>query len=352
MEGSEDLKSQTNVSKPFFRIFYNDVYEVKLPPNHRFPMEKYGKVRKLVQEHLAALPLSQQEKVRCDFQVSPMATIDELVSTHDREYVHRFMIGDQTEAELRNVGFPWSPAGVQRATSSTGGTVAAACAAVEECLRLQTPTTPSWAAHVAGGTHHAFRDRGEGFCVFSDIAVAANVVHERYPCIRRILIIDLDVHQGNGNAVLFADRPDVFTFSMHCSANYFSKKETSDLDIELPIGCGDETYLITLNHWLKQLKSQSFDLVFYQAGVDVIGHDRLGRLSLSHRGIERRNKMVYKFVQDLGVPCVITMGGGYPRNQDWSPIIAAHASCYTGAHSFLAEDYDNRMLAKSGTKVR
>ena len=289
---------------------------------------------------------------KSEFRVSPLATIEDLTTTHCPEYVARFLRGDQTEAEQRNVGFPWSEAGADRAISSVGGTVAAACAVCDDVRdrrnRLRqgveeggSDDSPrpflSWSAHVAGGTHHAFRDRGEGFCIFSDIAVAANVALLRYPdVVRRILVLDLDVHQGNGNAVLFDGRDDVMTFSMHCRANYFSEKQRSDLDVELPEGCTDETYLLTLQHWLNQIRDKggTYDLIFYQAGVDVLKEDRLGKMSLSKRGSGRRNELVFKFVEEMGVPLVITMGGGYPRD-NWEPILEAHADVYFQAHQFL-----------------
>jgi acetoin utilization deacetylase AcuC-like enzyme len=222
-----------------------------------------------------------------------------------------------------------------------GGTVAAAVS-VCDALRQYPTAAPVWAAHVAAGTHHAFYDYGEGFCVFSDIAVAANVVLERYPhVIRRILIIDLDVHQGNGNAVLFQGRTDVMTFSMHCEANYFSPREKSDLDIELPVNCTDETYLVILRHWLKQIDAQGgdFDLVFFQSGVDVLKEDRLGRMNLTSNGVKRRNELVFDFVRARNLPLVITMGGGYPARDDWQPILEAHANVYFQAHQYLATQY-------------
>lgn len=319
-----------------FTIYYNDVYEVKLPLNHRFPMEKYRKVRLKVQDYVNNLLSADASAVRCEFRKSPLVSMEDLAMTHDPKYIQRFLTGDQTELELRNVGFPWSPAGVDRALSSTGGTVAAACTAVQRWIPGSTSLVP-WSAHVAGGTHHAFYDRGEGFCVFSDIAVAANVVLQRFPDrIKRILILDLDVHQGNGNSVLFQDRADVFTFSMHCEANYFSEKRQSDLDVELPVDCDDETYLVALNYWLDHLRKRGkFDLIFFQAGVDVLGDDRLGRMALTQDGVSRRNEMVYDFAHDLGVPLVITMGGGYPKDVDWDPILAAHANVYIQAHKFL-----------------
>jgi len=341
------------ISKPYFPIFYNDVYEVNLPKGHRFPMEKYRKVREIVQQHYdieEAKELS--SKIMHQFCVSPLATWDELITTHSPEYISRFLQGDQTESELRNVGFPWSIEGVKRALSSTGGTVAAACAVCdvllhhhsnkqEESSSINDEYYPiCWSAHVAGGTHHAFYDRGEGFCIFSDIAVAANVIRQKYgSIIRKILIIDLDVHQGNGNAVLFQNRQDIVTFSLHCQGNYFSKKEISDLDIELPVGCTDETYLVTLRHWLKQIKqeSQGIDFVFFQAGVDILKKDRLGKMALTAEGVKRRNKLVYDFCSEQRLPLVITMGGGYPSNNDWTPILKAHANVYIQAYEYLED---------------
>jgi len=390
-EATKELPDGTRPAAaiPFFPIYYNDVYEVNLPPNHRFPMDKYRQVRERVQEYVrnSLRSTDQRPKVRCEFRVSPLATVEELETTHDPEYVGRFLTGHMTEQEQRNVGFPWSPDGVRRARSSVGGTVAAACAVAEEWLSrrrrqqqkqrqrqdgdgnnsgdITAEVMAPWGAHVAGGTHHAFFDRGEGFSVFSDIAVAANVVLGRYSSpptaasgnsgidgIRKILIVDLDVHQGNGNAELFRDRPEVFTFSMQCSANYFSEKQESDLDIELPPGCTDETYLMTLHHWLGRLQREvECDLIFFQAGVDVLEADRLGRFALSQSGVERRNDMVYRFARDLNVPLVITMGGGYPSDRDdWTPIIAAHSNVYIQAYQFLEKEAD-KLLATIGKEV-
>ena len=209
----------------------------------------------------------------------------------------------------------------------------------------------------------AFSDYGEGFCIFSDIAVAANVLLQTYgiqsqqskvnpiATIRRILIIDLDVHQGNGNAVLFKENDRVKTFSMHCVGNYFSEKQNSDLDVELPIGCDDETYISTLKYWLTRIEKhrfdkeeevyskKQFDVIFYQAGVDIHHADRLGKLSITQEGISRRNSLVFDFAYRMGSPLVISMGGGYPKD-DWTPIIEAHTSVYWEAHQFLSESVD------------
>lgn len=284
-----------------------------------------------------------------------------------------------TERENRNIGFPWSEQHVNRSLSSVGGTVHAALSAWEEFVKrkgeIQQQNIHSndaesikeqineplcWGAHVAGGTHHAFSDYGEGFCIFSDIAVAANVLLEAYgeqsehsklnpaSMIRRILIIDLDVHQGNGNAALFQGNERVKTFSMHCVANYFSEKQTSDLDVELPVGCNDETYLSTLRYWLRRIENHNFDqdegndnkkqfdVIFYQAGVDIHHADRLGKLSITQEGISRRNSMVFDFAKKMGSPLVISMGGGYPKGDDRTPILEAHTSVYWEAHQYLS----------------
>jgi len=338
-----------------FTIYYNDVYEVQLPPKHRFPMSKYRKVRELVQKWIDASPIhkDQTSGLECEFRVSPLATVPELETTHCPSYIHRYLVGNMTKDEQRNVGFPWSKQSVKRCLSSVGGTLAAACTVLDRTIADESKKTNNnihWGAHVAAGTHHAFYDRGEGFSVFSDMAVAANSVLEKYPGhVKRILLVDLDVHQGNGNAVLFQNNPNVKTFSIHCKANYFSQKQESDLDIELPAGCDDKTYLITLQHWLNRLlrgEGGKFDLIFYQAGVDVLDVDRLGRMSLTSSGVERRNEMVYRFAEDLKVPLVICMGGGYPRGDNWSPIIEAHANVYYQAYQHLKNMVAKPAIAK------
>lgn len=223
-------------------FYYNDTYEVDLPDGHRFPMEKYRLVREMLQQRHAT-------DASVAFEVSPLATLDELATTHDREYVRRYLHNEFTPRENRVVGFPWSTQSVNRSLSSVGGTVAAARAA---CARLQAATCggigkalgPTVVGHIAGGTHHAFAAHGEGFCVFSDIAVAANVCLEEHgDWLQRVLIIDLDVHQGNGNAVLFQKIPNVFTFSMQCKQNLFSTEQYSDKDVYINEGTGDEDYL-------------------------------------------------------------------------------------------------------------
>mmetsp|Transcript_8872 Transcript_8872/g.20145 ORF Transcript_8872/g.20145 Transcript_8872/m.20145 type:complete len:396 (-) Transcript_8872:19-1206(-) len=341
-----DVHDVVDQAPPFFPIYYNDVYEVTLPRGHRFPMQKYRKVRLAVQEKVARLSDEERSRVDCEFRVSPLATKEQLITTHDETYVDRYLEGKMTEAEIRNTGFPWSLQHVNRSLSSVGGTVAAACAVCEyEMRQSKDDPRPNWGAHIAGGTHHAFSDFGEGFCIFSDIAVAANVLLDKFPSIKRILIIDLDVHQGNGNAVLFQGDDRVQTFSMHCAGNFFSKKEKSDLDVELPIGCDDSTYLGTLSHWLRRIEEhefsntspsqKKFDFIFFQSGVDILKEDRLGKLEVTKEGVSTRNRMVFDFAQRLGCPLVICMGGGYPRD-DWEPIIEAHTDVYWEAYKYLS----------------
>eukprot|EP00752_Nemacystus_decipiens_P011629 g10324.t1 len=315
-------------------LFYNDVYRVELPEGHRFPMEKYRLVREGLQGALK----------NASFSVSPVATMEDLCTTHDRRYVQRYFDGHFTDRENRTVGFPWSEASVRRSLSSVGGTVGAmhaVCAGGELRDRLAGaagPPPPLMSGHIAGGTHHAFFSRGEGFCVFSDIAVAANVALRDYPeTVRQILIVDCDVHQGNGNAVLFRSKPAVFTFSVHCKANYFSEKEQSDLDVEVDEGVGDEEYLRLLEERIPTLVDQVRpDLIFYQGGVDPLEHDRLGRLNLTREGLRRRNRLVYATALERGIPTVITMGGGYPTDlnpgsESFGHIVRSHRDVYEDA---------------------
>ena len=301
------------------------VYEVPLPPKHRFPMDKYRLVRQRLQRVLVPGRLA-------TFDVSPLATQEDLNTVHCPDYVRRYMHGEFTDMENRRVGFPWSPSSVERALSSVGGTVAA--------MHALGRGEATVAAHVAGGTHHAFRDRGEGFCVFSDIAVAAGVAMRDYPRSigERVLVIDLDVHQGNGNAVIFEDEPRVFTFSAHCEANYFSAVQHSDADVELREGMGDDEYMRTMEKWLPAVMRQADPtLVFYQAGVDGGTWDRLGKLKLSREGLRRRNALVMDLCAQASVPVCVTMGGGYPRDMshnktsDYLAVVEAHADCYIQA---------------------
>jgi acetoin utilization deacetylase AcuC-like enzyme len=258
-------------------------------------MEKYA----LLRERVVAEGIVPVEHV-CE---PERATEEQLRFVHTAEYVHRVTTGELDAAELRRLGFPWSPALVERSYRTVGGTIAAARAAV----------THGVAMNLAGGTHHAFPDHGEGFCVFNDVAIAIRVLqHEGH--IERAAVIDLDVHQGNGTHTIFAHDERVFTFSMHGGKNYPFHKVPGDLDIELADGTGDDDYLHLLSDALPRvLRDSRPDLVIYLAGADPHEGDRLGRLALTFSGLARRDAMVLHTCRDVGIPVAITIAGGYGR---------------------------------------
>jgi len=314
--------AQKDETEGVFKLFYNDIYHVELPANHRFPMGKYKLVRESIQAHT-------QAATNIELEPSPLVRSADLRTTHCPEYIKRFLCNMLTPRENRNIGFPWSPASVKRALSSVGGTVAAAHAV---CGGQH-----QFSGHIAGGTHHAFYDYGEGFCVFSDIAVACNVVLRDYPEVERILIIDCDVHQGNGNAVLFAEDPRVTTFSMQCNGNYFSERQASDFDVDLPVGCTDQEYLGELEIWLPRMMAYSRpQIIFYQAGVDPLIHDKMGKCALSREGLQARNAKVYEAAMQANCRVVVTMGGGYPKDvtetsREYAAVVNAHTDVYIQA---------------------
>ncbi|KAJ1455910.1 hypothetical protein M885DRAFT_440402 [Pelagophyceae sp. CCMP2097] len=338
---SPALQTAAKASPTFF---YNDVYEFPMPPGHRFPMQKYRLVR---------LDLAEQFGDATLLKVSPLASERDLLTTHCPDYVSRFLAGALSPMENRRIGFPWSPAGVARALSSTGGTIAAAVQIGEALRNAKDDCVVS--GHVAGGTHHAFFDRGEGFCVFSDIAVAANVLKRDYgDVVRKILVLDLDVHQGNGNAKLFQNDASIYTFSMHCAANFFSEKELSDCDVEVPAGAGDEEYLRLLKSYLPMLTAWKPDVVFFQAGVDVSEHDRLGKLQVTREGLRKRNALVFQTFLRCNASIVVTMGGGYPKDLDedsdaFRGIVGAHADVYLQAVDALQKHRESRRALEPET---
>lgn len=270
-------------------------YSIPLPPGHRFPMEKYV----LLRERLITEAIVPAEHI-CE---PERATEDQLRLVHTPEYVHRVTAGALDAAELRRLGFPWSPALVERSYRSVGGTIAAARAALEHGVTM----------NLAGGTHHAFAGHGEGFCVFNDVAVAIRALQ----CegrIERAAVIDLDVHQGNGTHAIFTGDARVFTFSMHGGKNYPFHKVPGTLDIELPDGTGDDDYLRLLSAALPRvLRDARPDLVIYLAGADPHEGDRLGRLALTFSGLARRDAMLLHTCRDVGIPVAITIAGGYGR---------------------------------------
>lgn len=320
---SKETNRNMNEMKDMLYIYYNDVYKVDLPETHRFPMEKYKLVRKKVQDYVITNHLQ-----NIQFNISPLISKDELITTHCSNYIDRFLTGQLTSLEIRKIGFPWNKNQIGRSLSSVGGTVAAMKSLLET-------NNMKASCHIAGGTHHAFYDYGEGYCVFSDIAVATNIALLNYPTkVKRVLIIDLDVHQGNGNAKLFENNPNVFTFSMHCKENYFSTKQQSKVDVELEAGCNDEKYLELLDYWLPYLMNTfDPDLIFYQAGVDIYEGDRLGKLKITRIGLQKRNQMVFDIALRYNKKIVVTMGGGYPKDLDktsssFQNVIDAHSDVY------------------------
>jgi acetoin utilization deacetylase AcuC-like enzyme len=280
------------------KIFYTDHFVLPLPPEHRFPMQKYALLRQRVVESGLIAP----ENMR----VPPAASDAEIIRAHDAEYLRRVQHGLLTPQEIRRIGFPWSPEMVERSRRSSGATIAACRAALED----------GFAANLAGGTHHAFRDMGQGFCVFNDSAIAARAMQAEGRA-QRVIIIDCDVHQGNGTASILADDPTIFTFSIHGAKNFPFHKERSDLDVELEDGAADAAYLAALEKGLKQaLALAQADLAIYLAGADPFVGDRLGRLALTKLGLAERDRMVFDYCQAASLPLAITMSGGYAPQID------------------------------------
>lgn len=284
------------------QAFYADHFVLPLPEGHRFPMRKYSRLR----DRLAA------ELPGVRFAEAPAASDGELALVHTPAYIQGIEQGHLDASVYREIGFPWSPAMAARARRSVGATVAAARVALSEGL----------AGNLAGGTHHAYADKGGGFCVFNDIAVTARLMqaeagrerdprgHRRAPM--QVAVVDLDVHQGNGTARIFAHDPSVFTLSLHGEKNFPFRKEPSDLDVGLPDGCTDEPYLQALHQALAELQGRfAPDLVIYLAGADAHEGDRLGRLKLSLDGMAARDRVVFDWAWQRRLPVVLCMGGGY-----------------------------------------
>lgn len=277
------------------RIFYTDRYVLPLPPGHRFPMRKYA----LLREQVEAADLAAPDAL----DVPPPATDAEILLAHDVAYLQRVVDGTLSAEEQRRIGFPWSPEMVERSRRSSGATIAAARAALEHGVGV----------NLAGGTHHAFRDHGEGYCVFNDAAIAALTL-QADGAVKRVVIIDCDVHQGNGTASILAGDGTVFTFSIHGANNFPFRKESSDLDIELPDGTGDAEYLRELERGIcHALSAAQADLAIYLAGADPFEGDRLGRLALTKPGLESRDRLVFDLCKSVGLPVAVAMAGGYGR---------------------------------------
>lgn len=271
------------------RLFYTDHYLLPLPPGHRFPIEKYRLLHELL-----------ETDGNFTLEPAPLADLATIEQAHDPEYVRAFVEGRLSDAAMRRIGFPWSEGLVKRTLASVGSTLAA----------TQEAQAHGWSGTLAGGTHHAFRAEGSGFCVFNDIAVAIHQLRAEGK-IRRAAVVDLDVHQGDGTAEIFRDDDDVLTLSIHCKNNFPLRKQQSRIDVELDAGIGDETYLSELAKVLPQLQAFCPEVVFYQSGVDGLAEDRLGKLELTQAGLKERDRQVMKLAQSANAPLVITLGGGY-----------------------------------------
>jgi acetoin utilization deacetylase AcuC-like enzyme len=293
------------------KAFYSDHFVLPLPEGHKFPMAKYSRLR----ERILAEGIVSPE----DLHEAPAAAWEDLRLVHTPAYVDAVANGTIDPLIQRRIGFPWSPQMVERSRRSVGATIAAARAALDDGA----------AANLAGGTHHAFADRGEGFCVFNDVAVGIRVL-QRDDHAHRIAVVDLDVHQGNGTAAIFAGDPSVFTFSMHGDKNFPFKKESSDLDVALPDGTTDHEYLSLLQtHLGEVLNRHQPDFVFYLAGADPYEGDRLGRLKLTIDGLRRRDEMVLEACTRASLPVAISMSGGYANDVD--AIVTIHTNTIRAA---------------------
>jgi len=293
------------------KAFHSDQFVLPLPADHSFPMSKYGLLREAVENSLPALRLTE----------APPASDGELALAHDPDWVAAVSNGTTSAAQQREIGFPWSERMVERARRSVGATIAAARTAL---------CGDGVAANLAGGTHHAYPHKGSGYCVFNDVAVAARLMqaewHRHHRKLLRVLVIDLDVHQGNGTAAIFADDPTVFTLSLHGAKNFPFRKEASDLDVNLPDGCADLEYLQALDTALAlawhRHAAEPPGLAFYLAGADPHENDRLGRLKLTQAGLAERDRRVLAWLAERDIPVALSMAGGYGR--DLGTTVAIH----------------------------
>lgn len=296
-------------------IAFDPCYAHELPEGHRFPMLKY---------ELIPAQLLHRGIIKAEQLFAPKVCTDEtILLTHDEVYLQQLHQQTLSAAAQRRIGFPQSPALTYRELVITQGTIDCTLFALKEAVAL----------NVAGGTHHAFRDRGEGFCLLNDQAVAANYLLHK-GLVNQVMIIDLDVHQGNGTAAIFNGVDEVFTFSMHGAHNYPFHKEQSDCDIALPDGIEDDAYLEQMNIMLPVLLERvKPGIVFYQAGVDVLATDRYGKLKLTEKGCSNRDEYLFKLLKRLQIPCVVTMGGGYSK--DIRNIVDAHCNSFQLAQEIL-----------------
>lgn len=284
------------------KVYYCDQHEIPLPEGHKFPLRKY----RLLREALEGV---------VDFEAAQLADVETIKLAHDRDYVDRFVSGTIDPKAMRRIGFPWSEGLVRRTLASAGGTLAATRVALEHGI----------GGTLAGGTHHAFRAEGSGFCVFNDVAIAIHEMRAREGR-RRVAVVDLDVHQGDGTAHFFENDPEVFTLSLHGKNNFPFRKQRSRLDVELADGTEDAEYLETLERALRCVWEFGPEIVFYLSGVDALKSDVLGRLSLTYDGLRARDQQVMGNARKRLIPLVITLGGGYAKPIE--DTVRAHANTF------------------------
>ena len=290
------------------KIAYSEVFRYSVPEKHRFPMQKYT----IIPERL----LSEGTITSANFFAPKRLSEDEILTTHTVEYWHKLKTQTLTAKEARPIGFEMTPALVDRGRHIAHATYECALYAQQYGVAM----------NVAGGTHHAFADHGEGFCVFNDVCIASNLLLNRGQA-KKILVVDLDVHQGNGNASIMTDEPRVFVFSMHGAKNYPFRKQISDLDIELANDTGDEEYLQILAETLPHLIDEvAPDMIFYQSAVDVLATDKLGKLGLTQKGCMARDEYVLRQAKAANIPVAIVMGGGY--SEDIEDVVEAHCNTF------------------------
>jgi acetoin utilization deacetylase AcuC-like enzyme len=301
------------------RICYSDRYMIPIPSTHLFPMSKY----RMARDRLLEEGTIQEQDL-----IEPTPASDEdILMVHEPEYWRRCVTGELSAQEVRRIGFPWSEGLVLRSRASVQGTIIASRNALRDGV----------ASNLAGGTHHAYADHGEGYCVLNDIAIAARLL-QRDGWAERIAIIDCDVHQGNGTAAIFQNDPAVFSFSIHGEKNYPARKEQSTLDLNLPNGVGDQEYLALLEqHVPVILDGFRPDFVFYQAGVDPYAGDRLGKLNLTIEGLRRRDEFIIGNCWEREIPVVTTMGGGYAK--EISDTVEAHCNTVRTALGFYRKHF-------------
>lgn len=297
------------------KAYYCDTFNLPLPEKHRFPMTKYRKLRERVEVFNQEADINTIELV-----LPPAASDEELMLAHDPAYVEKATQGLLDDKEIRAIGFPWTKELIERSRRSSGATMQAAITALSEGISV----------NLAGGTHHACYAEAQGFCVFNDSAITARYLQQK-TLAKHPLIIDLDVHQGNGTANILRGDDSIFTLSVHGAKNFPTRKEQSDLDVPLDNDCNDQEYLEALDIALKQVLTRfDPDFVIYVAGADPYENDRLGKLSLSKAGLKQRDERVFEFCKHVGIPATVSMAGGYANDID--DIVDIHLQTVLSAH--------------------